>query len=77
MIRTLMMACVIPGLLLAGCGSVNTYRATAGEKAGKTAYEAQINDALTSIFWLLSSDEAQHSRVIWQPSLISQCSYGY
>ena len=50
MIRTLMMACVIPGLLLAGCGSVNTYRATAGEKAGKTAYEAQINDALTSIF---------------------------
>ena len=50
MIRTLMMTCVVPALLLAGCGSVNTYRATAGAEPGKTTYESQINDALTSIF---------------------------
>ena len=50
MIRTLMMAFIIPTLLLAGCGSVNTYRATAGAEPGKTDYESQINDALTSLF---------------------------
>ena len=50
MIRTLMAALVLPTLLFTGCGSVNTYRATAGDSAGKTAYESQINDALTSIF---------------------------
>ena len=50
MIRILMVAIALPTLVIAGCGSVNTYRATAGDKAGKTAYEAQINDALTSIF---------------------------
>ena len=50
MIRTLIMAFIIPTLLLAGCGSVNTYRATAGAEPGKTDYESQINDALTSLF---------------------------
>lgn len=50
MIRTLMLLIFIPALLTAGCGSVNTYQATAGAKPGKTPYEAQINDALTSIF---------------------------
>jgi uncharacterized protein YcfL len=45
-----MMAFIIPTLLLAGCGSVNTYRATAGAEPGKTDYESQINDALTSLF---------------------------
>ena len=50
MIRILMVAIALPTLVIAGCGSVNTYRATAGDAAGKTAFESQINDALTSIF---------------------------
>ncbi|MEE2682108.1 MAG: YcfL family protein [Planctomycetota bacterium] len=50
MIRTLMLIVFIPTLLTAGCGSVNTYRSTAGDTAGKAPYESQINDALTSLF---------------------------
>ena len=51
--RILMIAIALPTLLVAGCGSVNTYRATAGDAAGKTAFESQINDALTSIFLIV------------------------
>ncbi|MEC7351619.1 MAG: YcfL family protein [Planctomycetota bacterium] len=50
MTRILLSALLVPAMLLSACGSVNTYRATAGDEPGKTRYQEQINDALTSIF---------------------------
>ena len=58
--RILMIAIALPTLLVAGCGSVNTYRATAGDAAGKTAFESQITDALTSI--ILKAEAVRFAR---------------